>query len=237
MFAGRYIWWLVVSACLFFLALFAFDVVASIGVMISGCEMREGSCYILSGWLMDTVKPMLVLGAAVVLTLVVMIRIFYLRFFPFWAIPPVVWVAATGGALARFEPLWREGYEYGALPAALPPSAYAFIALAIFIAFPLEDEDEPQNGGAAPIGILAGFMAFMCVLHAFATSPGLPRHILNLTGSLDFATMVEGARHYLAIALLVADGNPIPGYLMTILFALALALRILRHERLVSGQL
>lgn len=237
MFAGRYIWWLVVAAVLFFVALFAFDVMASIGVMISSCELREGSCYILSGWLMDTVKPILVLGAASVLTLIVLVRIFYLRFMAFWAIPPLVWVTATGGALARFDPLWREGSDYANLPAALPPSAYAFIALAIFLAFPLEDEDEPENGGAAPIGILAGFMAFMCVLHAFATSTGLPRHLLNLTGSLDFATLVESARHYLAIALLVADGNPIPGYLMTILFALALALRILRHERLLSGQI
>lgn len=237
MFSGRYIWWLLTSTTLFLVVVAGFDFVAGIGVTISNCAMREGSCYSLYLWLMSSVKPIPVVLAAMPLVLVVLIRILYLRFQPLWVLAVLVWVAVTGGALAAYEPLWHEGANYSDLLQLLPPSTFAFIALALFLAFPLEDEDVPQAGGAAPIGLLAGFTAFMCMLHAFATSSNIALHIDQLFGTPSIAQQVENVRALLAVGLLVADGNPIPGYFMVIMFALALALRILRHERLVSGDL
>ncbi len=237
MFAGRYVWWLLTSATLLLLALIGFDYVAILIVSISDCASREGTCYTMNYWLMDTVKPLLVVAPAILLTLVVLIRILYLRFMPLWILPVLVWVGSTGGALYAYGPLWHEGADYTRLAMLLPPGTFAFLALSLFLAFPLEDEDMPQDGGAAPIGILAGFMAFMCMVHAFATSTSMAQHVARLFNAPDLAGSVEQVRALMATFLLVADGNPIPGYLMVILFALALALRILRHERIISGEI
>lgn len=236
MFAGRYIWWLLTSTVLLSVAIFAFDFVAMVIVAISDCARQEGVCYTLNGWLMGSVKPALVGAAAALVVLVVLIRVLYLRFFWFWPVPVLIWALATAGAMMAYDPLWREGADYVELALLMPPAAFAFVALALFLCFPLEEEDDRVHGGAAPIGILAGFMALMCVLHTFATSTGLAGYVLRLTDGAEPAVTIENMRRVLATALLVANGNPLPGYLMTILFALALALRILRHERLVSGQ-
>ncbi|MBB4064514.1 hypothetical protein [Gellertiella hungarica] len=237
MFAGRYVWWLVTTSALFLISLVGFDYVASVIVGISDCASNEGSCYTLNNWLMGVIKPVLVDVSGVALVLVVVIRILYLRFLPLWIVPVLAWAGAVAGTFRAYAPMWHGNADYVLLGQQMPPSTYAFLALALFLAFPLEDEDAPEQGGAAPIGLLAGFMAFMCTLHAFATASGLPMLIAKTFHAFDLSRTIATIREILATFLLVADGNPIPGYFVTILFALALALRVLRHERLVSGQL
>ena len=235
MFAGRYIWWLLTSSLLFLLALAGFDYLVTLIMAISDCALREGTCYLLSGWLMGTVKPILVAVPAAMLLLIVLIRIISLRFLVLWLVPVPVWFASVAGTLAHYDPLWRDGADYSELLLLLPPAAYALFAFALFLSFPLEDEDLPEEGGAAPIGLLPGALAVLCLFYTFATSPGLAPFVERYFHAPDVAHTLENVRHFMATSLLVADGSPIPGVLAVILFALALALRIVRHERIVSG--
>ena len=233
MFAGRYVWWLITTSALLLIFLFGFDGVAYLTIAMSDCE-RNQSCYGLTTLLLGQIKPMLSLLAGVALCAAILIRILWLRFLPLWAVPVIVWAMAIGGALYGYLPLWHGGTDYLELARSLPPATYAFVALAMFLAFPLEDEDDPQQGQAAPLGVIAGFAAFMCTVQVLMTASGLPLFLLRQFHAIALAGVVAEVQALGAIFLQIDGGGMLPHFFMVMLFALALALRIVRHEPLMA---
>lgn len=235
MFAGRYLWWLITSTALLLLVLFGFDGVAYFTVGISDCVHNSGSCYILSTWLLSTLKPMLAFVVGMVMVICVLIRILYLRFNPLWVVPVAVWAMAVSNALGNYVPLWHGATDFVALSMALPPAFYAFSALTLFLVFPLEEEDVPVRGQAAPMGAVAGFAGFVCTMQVFATASSLPAFLARSLHMPAVADVVAQGQKVMSTFMLLNEGTSIPGLAMVALFALALALRIVRHEQLTAG--
>nr|WP_316653088.1 hypothetical protein [uncultured Gellertiella sp.] len=235
MFAGRYAWWLITVSAVFLLFLLAFDGVAWITVAMSDCAVGDARCFELNNWLLGVLKPVLCALAGAVLVGCLILRILYLRFSPLWLVPVLVWAFAVAIALRDYMPLWHGGTSIHALLLLLPPSLYALLALALFLCFPLEDEDMPVQGRAAPLGVVAGFAALICCLQVVATATSLPVMLIRVAHVNELAGLVAALQKLLVTFLLLGNGTLIPGLVMVTLFALSLALRIVRHEQLTAG--
>lgn len=234
MFAGRYVWWLLTATSLFLIAVFGFDAVVWFTLTISNCDRLE-NCYTLKNLMMGVIKPTLVGVTAMVLVGCILVRVLWLRLFALWLIPVIAWSAAIGVAMWNYTPIWIGNWDVIAMLKVMPPVGMGFVALALFLSFPLEDEDVPRRGQAAPLGAMAGFAATICSLHLLATAEFLPFFIGNELNLKEYANLVGRIQFLMSTFLLVQDGNNIPGLIMVILFAIALSLRIVRHERLVAG--
>jgi hypothetical protein len=233
MFAGRYVWWMLTGSIGFLLALFGIDMVTGVIRFSAGCRAGDGGCHHVAVWLTTGVKPLLVAMAGMVVLGAMMVRLVWLRFLPLWLLPVLVWGLSVAAALRSYGPLWYVEADFGVLLGLLPPATYALLALALFLCFPLEDEDATSQR-AAPIGPLAGFAAAALTVYVVVTASSLPLVLVTLFHLPMLAEALARIQIFAAIFLLVDAGNPVPGLVMVVVFALALALRIVRHEQLTA---
>lgn len=234
MFAGRYVWWLLTAISLLLICMFGFDALNWLTLTISNCNGNE-NCYNIDALMMSTIKPALVAFAGVLVVGTLVVRVIWLRLFPLWLIPVLLWPISVAVAVWNYAPLWHGNWDVVTMLKDMPPVGMALVALALFLSFPLEDEDVPYRGHAAPVGIMAGFAAVICTAHLLATADFLPYFLGDTLNLKDLANLVGRMQFLMTTFLLVRDGNNVPGLVMVILFAIALSLRIVRHERLMTN--
>lgn len=235
MFAGRYMWWLLTSAAIFLIILLGFDALAWFIVSTSNCASNEGSCYRLSTWLLADLKPRLSVAAGSILVVVVIIRVLYLRFNPLWAIAFLVWSLGIGVAMGDYVPLWHGETIIADLVLSLPAYSWATLAFCLFLSFPMEDEDMPDTGTAAPLGWVAAVPGLLMTAEAVATAGSLPQIIIDQTGLNGAAHWLQIVQHAISGPLLMDGSNIVVPMAVAGAFALALGLRIYLHEQLVGN--
>lgn len=235
MFAGRYMWWLLTSAAIFLIILLGFDAVAWFIVSTSNCASREGSCYILSVWLLADIKPQLSIAAGAIVVAVVMIRVVYLRFNPLWALAFLIWAVGMGLALGDYVPLWHGETVMADLLLAMPPYSWAALAFCLFLCFPMEEEDMPETGNAAPLGWFASVPALVMTAQAAVGASSLPQIIVDQTGMVGIAQGLLKFQHALAGPLKADGSSYIVPMIVAVAFVLSLGVRIYQHEQLVGN--
>lgn len=235
MFAGRYMWWLLTSAAIFLTILLGFDAGAWFIVSTSNCASYEGSCYLLSVWLLSDIKPQLSAGAALIVVVVIMVRIVYLRFNPLWAVAFLLWTVGIGAALGDYVPLWHGDTVMADLVRALPPYTWAALAFCLFLCFPMEEEDMPDTGNAAPLGWIAALPGLVMTAQAIAGAASLPQFIVDETGLEGVANGLLKLQHAMAGPLMVDGSSLMVPVAVAAAFVLSLGIRIYQHERLLGN--
>lgn len=235
MFAGRYMWWLLTSAAIFLIILLGFDALAWFIVNTSNCASNEGSCYRLSTWLLAELKPQLSALAGLIVVVVVIIRILYLRFNPLWVLAFLIWCIGLGVALGDYVPLWHGETNISDMVMSLPLYSWATLAFCLFLCFPMEDEDMPDTGNAAPLGWIPAIPGLVMTLQAVAGASSLPQFIMDQTRMEGAAKQLATLQYMLAGPLMMDGINMLVPLIVAVAFVLALGLRIYQHEQLVGN--
>lgn len=232
MFAGRYLWWLMIGVAGFWFATVYFDHVTSTAVSVSGCERAIGSCGELAARLSGTVKPFGLYAVAAIILVASLARIRYLRLNPFWAVAVVVWLMASTPFLMLFKQLVAGNLNYYGLRNLMPVSLPFLIAFGLFLIFPVEDYDGKTSRPISKFQRAASFAALYSVVCALSVEPNLGAMIARLTGLELADTVISALQPPLAFVLRLGTEGFVLSALAFLLFALGLVVSLGWHTRL-----
>lgn len=231
MFAGRYAWWMLTGVTLILAAVFALETLSIGMAALFGCGASENACSGIAGGIVTTLKPLMAWIGWGMIAGSLLVRLAWLGFSPLWIPPVLVWSLALGGALRSYLPLWHGRVDLALLIGIVPPAGFALLAIAVFLGLPFEDEAEGEaRSEPAPIGVLAGVAAGLLTLQVLVGATGLPVLLVRFFHMPMAANMLARAQRGAASLLHLDSAHEMPGLIMAGLFALALALRILRRE-------
>lgn len=222
MFAGRYLWWMLMAIAGFvFLAVY-FDYVGWTIVQFSGCEKNAGSCGPLISFLGGVVKPVGFWLCGIVVFASIVARILYLRMNMFWALAAAVWFAGSASLPGIFVGFWEGHVEPKAIIDLLPLPSLFLTAFAAYLLIPFEDDARQALGpwkwpryaagiavGQAALWTAAKLTDLPAFLAARLHMPGLGAAIAHLQPRLDYLAEL-------------GSGSTAPVYLALWVFLLAL---------------
>ncbi len=178
MFAGRYLWWVMVGVATFVFFAVYFPRLAEVYVSVSGCEAGfGGGCDHLSVTLQTIVAPLGYFLGGLIVLLAVAGRILFVKLSILWFVAVLVWSAVSASFLTKIGVAWTVQSGMESLLQAFPVESLFLAAFLLFIAFPLEDFDAPDN--AAP----KMAYLFMVLVAAFSV-------VASFAGIADFDTYV-----------------------------------------------
>lgn len=228
MFAGRYLWWMLTGLALVAVALFAMEGAGSTLAGLFGCRTSDNACSAIAGGMRTTLKELVAWAGWGLVAGSLAARIAWLGFSPLWIAPVLVWSLSLGAALRNYLPLWHGWVDVSLLSGVVPPAGYGLVALALFLCLPLEDESgDRMIVRPAPIGRLAGLAAAGLTLHLALTAQDLPALVIRFLHMPAAAELVSRLQGGTALLLSLNREDPAPGLLAALLFAVALAMRVL----------
>ena len=240
MFAGRYLWWVLMCVAGFLFFAVYFDYITWGLVQLSGCAKVAGSCGRIGAWMSGDLKPFGFWAVGAVLLGCTLWRIRYLRMKLGWGLAVGVWFLGSAPFLMLFDHLWSGQLTYAIL-AEVPVSALFLGAFVAYLALPLEELASPATaeGDEAPrlpglLRYLAALMALYAVLLSLALDPQFPKLVTEWTGIRMlgdlFAHLQPGATYVLNLG----TGTATPAYVMFFVFVASLGAGFFLRLRPVS---
>lgn len=241
MFAGRYLWWVLICVAGFLFFAVYFDYITWALVQLSGCARVAGTCGRIGTGMSGELKPLGFWVAGVVLFGCTLWRIHYLRLNLGWGLAVAVWFLVSAPFLTLFDHLWSGQLSLAIIIASVP---IAFLYLAAFIAFlvlPLEEETgaDARDGDAAAwlpqrLQMVAALAALHAVLLSLALAPGFPKLASEWTGMPmlrePLALLQPGAVYVLNFG----TGGFAPAYGMFAIFVVSLGTGFFLRTRPLS---
>lgn len=228
MFAGRYLWWMLMSTAAFLFFAVYFDYVTWGLMQVSGCSGTVGRCGSMAAHMGGGLKPAGFLAVAAVVLAATVARIAYLRINLLWALAFAVWLLASAPFFLLFRDIWAGRLTLEVIAAAVPPSVLLLAGAIAYLCFPLE-ECRPIAGRAAhALKGLAASAAGQATLASLAGIEALAGSAGFLSGSPLFGMAVRQVQ--LKLDLVASLGGFLPAFsgaacLVAILSA-ALALQL-----------
>ncbi|CAN7203072.1 hypothetical protein [Rhizobium sp. LjRoot258] len=227
MFAGRYLWWMLIAIAIFLFFTMCFDYVTWLTVVSSGCARIAGSCGPIIVTMTGSMKPSGVYLAGGVILVVTLARIHYLSMGWFWGVVVQIWFVAS----APFPLLLANGWTGQLKPeTVLEGLPVAFLFLVVFCAYigwSFEDS------GARPLGVwrtlratislsaVYGTLLALSETPAFATTPG------RFLGQMQLSTSIAALQPTLHDVLTIGMARDTFAYLVFAIFVAGLAVSLL----------
>jgi hypothetical protein len=232
MFAGRYLWWLMIGVAGFWFASIHFDHVASTAVSVSGCERAIGACGDLAAKLSGTVKPLGLSAVAAIMLLISVARIRYLGLSLMWAVAVAVWLAASAPFLMLFDDFWGGWLSYDAIHSLMPASLPFLLAFGLFLCFPVEEYDGRASLPICKFQRAACIAACYCVLTALSVEPDLGAAVAGLTRLPSLQVAIQNLQPMLASILRLGSDGEVLSVAAFLIFAGGLAVSLGWHAKL-----
>lgn len=220
MFAGRYLWWMLVGIAIYLFFSMCFDYFTWLTVALSGCTTVAGACGPIIITMSGTLKPMGLWLAGAIMLFSILARIYHISLSPVWAVVVLIWFAAS----ASFPMVLASGWT-GQVPPhlVLESLPLAFLFLVSFCAYLLVAFEE---NGLRPLGewwwlrLTVWASALYGVLVGFAQTQDVSVMLAKVLGLTTLAAVIASLRPRLSFMVDLEDRTP---YIMLALFAVALA--------------
>ena len=233
MFAGRYIWWMLIAVAIFLFFSMCFDYVTWIVVAVSGCAEVAGSCGPIVVSMSGAMKPAGMGLASLIMVICTVGRLRYLRCGWGWAAAALVWFYAS----AAFPGILAAGWTGQLRPEMVAeslPAAFLFInLLCAYLAIPFEEGRTVPFGEWRWLRGLLWFCAAYGTLTAFAETPGFGAAPARFIGMPWLAETLAGLQAPLEAVLDLGTGSMVPAYAVLAMFAAGLGATLLPQDAAV----
>ncbi|MBX5172728.1 hypothetical protein HJB84_23155 [Rhizobium sp. NZLR1b] len=227
MFAGRYLWWMLMGIGIFMFTALSRDYITWLVMQLSGCGNMAGACEPAILTISSVLKPACIWTAIGVLFMATLLRLHYLSLIWFWGPIVAVWFVASTPVLL-FLAADATALTRPATVAALP---IAFLFLAAFVAYlmlTLEDGDMPL-AASVPLRFTLGLTAVYGALAGVAFMSELSRAAGTLLDMPALSVAIALVQPHLQTALTLGTGSMAPAYAVLAAFVAALAASLLLH--------
>lgn len=227
MFAGRYLWWMLIAIAIFLFFTMCFDYVTWLTVVSSGCARIAGSCGPIIVTMTGSMKPSGVYLAGGIILVVTLARIHYLSMNWIWGVIVAIWFVAS----APFPLLLANGWTGQLKPEAvldgLPVAFLFFVIFCAYIGWSFEESGGRPFGAwralRAIISVTAVYGALLALSEApaFATIPG------RVLGEMRLSTSIAALQPGLHDVLTLWAGRDTFAYIVFAVFVVGLAASLL----------
>ncbi|MVO97527.1 hypothetical protein [Rhizobium leguminosarum] len=219
MFAGRYLWWMLMGIGIFMFATLSLDYITWLTIQLSGCGEMAGACEPALRLISGVLKPACIWTAIGVLFMATLLRLHALSLIWFVASTPILlFLAADAAALTQSATL-----------AALPVAFLFLVAFAAYLMFALEDGDMLPLAASVPLRLTLRLTAVYGALAGAAFMPELSRIAGTLLDMPALSIVIALAQPYLQTVLTIGTGSMAPAYAVLAAFIAALAASLLPH--------
>lgn len=227
MFAGRYLWWMLIAMAIFLFFAICFDYVTWATVAMSGCARIAGSCGPIILTMTGSVKPAGVYLAGGIILAVTIARTRYVGLSPAWGVSAFIWFVASAPFPLLLASGWTGQLKTETVLESLPVAFLFLVAFCAYIGWSFEDGGAKPLGPWRPLRAAIRFCAVYGALIAVAQAPAfaaLPGRLLGQPSlSAWIAALQPGLLDLLTFGM---DGNGL-AYLACGVFALALVASLL----------
>lgn len=234
MFAGRYLWWMLLAVATFVLFAVYFDFAGWLIIQLSGCTAGSNSCGPLTTFLAGTVRPAGFSAVGIILLLCTLSRLFYLRLNILWAVAAIVWCLAVTSVPALFKILWDVNLPADMVFYALPLPLLFLATLVVYLLAPFEENGRPAFGPWRRLRIVSTCAAGYGVLLTISEADGLPGILASEFGLTTTASIVRTLQPPTTYLLQLGTGGDMPAYLVLAVFALSLMASLVPEERVLA---
>ncbi|MBW8787825.1 MAG: hypothetical protein JF594_08830 [Rhizobium leguminosarum] len=228
MFAGRYLWWMLVGIGIFMFATLSLDYITWLTIQLSGCGDMAGACEPALRLISGVLKPACIWAAIGILFMATLLRLHTLSLIRFWGPIVAVWFVASTPILL-FVAADAAALTQPATLAALPVAILFLAAFAAYLLFALEDGDILPLAASVPLRLTLRLTAVYGALAGVAFMPELSRIAGTLLDLPALSVVIALAQPYLQTVLTFGTGNMAPAYAVLATFIAALAASLLPH--------
>ncbi|MBY3121104.1 hypothetical protein HFO21_18500 [Rhizobium laguerreae] len=228
MFAGRYLWWMLMGIGIFMFAALSLDYITWLTIQLSGCGDMSGACEPVLRLISGMLKPACIWAVIGVFFVATLLRLHTLSLIWFWGPIVAVWFVASTPILL-FVAADAAALTQPSTLAALP---VAFLFLAAFVAyltFVLDDGDLLPLAASVPLRLTLRLTAVYGALAGLAFMPELSRIAGTLLDMPALSVIIALAQPYLQTVLTLGTGSMAPAYAVLAAFIAALAASLLPH--------
>ncbi|CAK06777.1 hypothetical protein ACCS54_35105 [Rhizobium johnstonii] len=228
MFAGRYLWWMLMGIGIFMFAALSLDYITWLTIQLSGCGDMAGACEPTLRLISSVLKPACIWTAIGMLFMTTLLRLHTLSLIWFWgpvvaawfvaSMPILLFLAADAAALTRPATL-----------AALPVALLFLVAFIAYLMLALEESDTLPLAASVPLRFTLRLTAVYGALAGAAFMPELSRVGGTLLDMPALSVLIAVAQPYLQTALTLGTGSMAPAYAVLAAFIAALAASLLPH--------
>jgi hypothetical protein len=235
MFAGRYLWWMLLAIATFALFAIYFDFAGWLITELSGCTAGANSCGPLTAFLAGTVRPAGFSAVGIILLICTLARIYYLRLSLLWAVAAMVWCLAITSFPALFKILWDVRLPAETVFYALPLPLLFLASLVVYLLAPFEDTGRPVFGPWPRLRMVCAAAAAYGVLLTISQADGLANVLADQYGLTTIAAIVKTLQPPTTYLLQLGTSGDTPAYLVLALFVLSLLAGLVPEERVLAG--
>jgi hypothetical protein len=228
MFAGRYLWWMLMGIGIFMFAALSLDYITWLTIQLSGCGDMAGACEPALRLISGVLKPACIWTAIGVLFMATLLRLHALSLIWFWGPIVAIWFVASTPILL-FLAADAAALAQPATLAALPVAFLFLAAFAAYLMFALEDGDRPPLAASVPLRLTLRQTAVYGALAGAAFMPELSRIAGTLLDMPALSVVIALAQPYLQTVLTFGTGSMAPAYAVLAAFIAALAASLLPH--------
>jgi hypothetical protein len=228
MFAGRYLWWLLMGIGIFMFAALSLDYITWLTIQLSGCGDMAGACEPALRLISGVLKPACIWTAIGVLFMATLLRLHALSLIWFWGPIVAIWFVASTPILL-FLAADAAALTQPATLAALPVAFLFLAAFAAYLMFALEDGDMLPLAASVPLRLTLRLTAVYGALAGAAFMPELSRIAGTLLDMPALSVIIALAQPYLQTVLTLGTGSMAPAYAVLAAFIAALAASLLPH--------
>ncbi|ACS55197.1 MULTISPECIES: hypothetical protein [Rhizobium] len=228
MFAGRYLWWMLMGIGIFMFAALSLDYITWLTIQLSGCGDMAGACEPVLRLISGMLKPACIWTAIGVLFMATLLRLHTLSLIWFWGPIVAVWFVASTPILL-FLAADAAALTQPATLAALPVALLFLAAFIAYLMFALEDGDMPPLAASVPLRLTLRLTALYGALAGAAFMPELSRIAGTLLDMPALSVVIALAQPYLQMVLTFGTGSMAPAYAVLAAFIAALAASLLPH--------
>ncbi len=228
MFAGRYLWWMLMGIGIFMFATLSLDYITWLTIQLSGCGEMAGTCEPALRLISGVLKPACIWTAIGVLFMATLLRLHALSLIWFWGPIVAIWFVASTPILL-FLAADAAALTQSATLAALPVAFLFLATFAAYLMFALEDGDMLPLAASVPLRLTLRLTAVYGALAGAAFMPELSRIAGTLLDMPALSIVIALAQPYLQTVLTIGTGSMAPAYAVLAAFIAALAASLLPH--------
>ncbi|MGO7185700.1 hypothetical protein ACCT14_15720 [Rhizobium brockwellii] len=228
MFAGRYLWWMLMGIGIFMFAALSLDYITWLTIQLSGCGDMAGACEPTLRLISGVLKPACIWTAIAMLFMATLLRLHALSLIWFWGPIVAIWFVASTPILL-FLAADAAALTQPATLASLPVAFLFLTAFAAYLMFALEDGDMLPLAASVPLRLILRLTAVYGALAGAAFMPELSRIAGTLLDMPALSVIIALAQPYLQTVLTLGTGSMAPAYAVLAAFIAALAASLLPH--------
>ncbi len=224
-------WWVLVSTAIFLFFSVYFPGFSAVLVTASGCDSVPDGCGNLNGLLEGFARPIGYFGSGSILLAVTVARIRYLNVNQLWTIFFAVWFLASASFFTAAGNMWMATGGVNFILESLPIEALYLAVLTLYLCFPLEDYERPDNTVLVGVQWLALSIAALISIFSFVQANGLAQQVFLLTGSPTLMEALEQVRLWLGMVLLQSGAAMVPPTFIFLVFLVLVTLQGILRAR------